>query len=114
MAVEGDVQAILAALVANRCYPLVAPDKVAHPYIVFQVISNPTENTMDGDAGISRRRFQVDCWADSYGAAKLLLKGATTAMNEAGHLKMGENPDKYDGETKTFCASVDFSVWGES
>jgi len=114
MAVEGDIHTILAALVSNRCYALVAPESAARPYIVFQVISNPTLNDLDGDVGISNRRFQVDVWADTYGAAKALGKTAATSLTAAGHLKLGDNPDQRDAETKTFCASSDYSVWGES
>lgn len=114
MAVEGDIQALLAPLVSGRCYPLTAPVGTVRPYIIFQVISNPVLNTLEGDAGISERRIQVDVWADSYGAAKGLLKDATAAITGAGHLRMNDNPDQYDSETEIYGASADFSVWGAS
>lgn len=115
MAIEGDVQAVLSALVAGRCYPMAAPEMVATPYIIFQVISNPTLNTLEGDAGISERRFQVDVWADTYGGAKALSKSVSTAMAAATftNIKISDN-DLYEPETKIYRVSMDFGVWGES
>jgi hypothetical protein len=115
VAIEGDVQTVLAALVAGRCYPLVAPDSPVKPYIIYQVISNPTLNSLEGDMGLSRRRFQVDVWADTYGAAKGLAKAATLAMAAAAfsNIKLGDH-DAYDPETKARGVSLDFSIWGES
>lgn len=113
--IEGDIQAVLAPLVTGGCWPLVAPELTPRPYIIYQVISNPTQNTLDGDAGISNRRVQVDVWADSYGAAKGLAASITAAMKTAPfvNIKIGDN-DLYEPEVKIFRVSMDFSVWGAS
>lgn len=115
MSIEGSVQAVLAVLVAGRCYPLVAPDSPVTPYITYQVISNPALNVLSGDAGVSNRRFQVDVWADSYGAAKGLAASVTAAMASSAlsNTKIGSH-DQYEAEVKIYRVSMDFSVWAAS
>jgi predicted metallo-beta-lactamase superfamily hydrolase len=115
MAIEGDIQAVLAPLVAGCCYPLVAPDSQPRPYIIYQVISNVITNSLDGDVGISNRRFQIDPHADTYAAAKVLAKSITDAMASASftNIKLHEL-DLYEPEIKAYRVTMDFSVWAAS
>jgi hypothetical protein len=116
MSLEGDIQTLLAPLVSGRCYPLNAPDPVTKPYIVYSIVSEVTENTLDGDNGMSNSRVQVDAYGTSYGQVKGLagkagtikaaMAGATTFSNI--HLA---NRDLYENDTQLYHVAMDFSVW---
>ena len=115
MSLEGDIQTLLAPLVSGRCYPLNAPDPVAKPYIVYSVVSDVTENTLDGDSGMSNTRVQVDVYGKSYGEAKGLAgKAGTVKTAMAGaafsniHLA---SRDLYENDTQLYHVAMDFSVW---
>lgn len=54
----------VAALVADRVYPLILPQPPTLPAIRFQRISTPRSQyrTMDGQANYASPRIQIDCW----------------------------------------------------
>jgi hypothetical protein len=112
MAIEGDIQTILAALVSGRAYPMVAPDPVTKPYIVYQIISDVMENTLKGYAGKSNKRVQVDVYHTSYGAVKTLMESIRSAMAASAiknlHLS---TQDLYESEVQLYRISMDYSVW---
>lgn len=115
MSMELDIQTLLAPFVSGRCYPLNAPDKVATPYIVFSVISDVTENTLDGDTGMSNARVQIDTYGTGYAQVKALAgKGGTIRSAMAGasfsniHLS---SRDLYENDTQLYRTSSDFSIW---
>lgn len=112
MSLEGDLQAILAALVSGRCYPLMAPDNVAKPYITFQTISDIQENDLRGFAGISKRRIQVDVYTTTYGATKALAASVKSglAASSLGSLHL-TSQDLYEPEVQLYRVSMDFSMW---
>ncbi len=57
-----------------RLYPLIAEQGAALPYIVYQQISGVRDYTMDGPTGYVDARYQITCWAATYGAAKRLFE----------------------------------------
>lgn len=112
MAIEGDIQAVLSALVAGRCYPMTAPDRTERPYIVYQVISNVPENTLDGADGTENRRVQVDVWGKSYGESKTLELLVKSAMEAASFINiLMVSRDSFESETQLYRVSIDYSVW---
>lgn len=58
----------------HRIYLLNAPQDAALPYIVIQQISGVRDHTMDGPTGYVDARYQITCWAKTYGAAKRLFE----------------------------------------
>lgn len=59
----------VAALVAERVYPLLLPqDLMIYPAIRYQRISTPRSQyrTLDGLAGYASPRIQIDCWDLTY------------------------------------------------
>lgn len=113
MAVENDAYTLLAALVSNRAFPMVAPEGTATPYITYQVISNIPVVCLDGITGTENRRFQIDGWADSYAAAKTLessIKAAFAASVTIVNVPLS-TMDGYEPETKLYRVTMDYSVW---
>lgn len=118
MSTESTIQTALGALVSGRCYPLNAPDPVVKPYIVFSVISDVSENDLDGDVNgnsLSNARIQVDVYHTTYGACKAIGgKGGTariamkTAFPQSVHLASRE---LYEQDTQLYRITSDFSIW---
>jgi hypothetical protein len=113
VAIEGDIQTVLAALVSGRCYPMVAPDPVAKPYIVYQVISDVMENTLKGYSGCSSKRVQVDIYHNVYGGVKTLMELVRTSMSVATNIKNVHlsTQDLYEDEAHLYRISMDFLIW---
>lgn len=91
---------LLAHLVRGRCYPMFVPEgeKLPPPYIVYSIISNLPDNTLDGITGHEWVRVQIDVYTSDYDstlelAAKVVRKldtiqpsiyGGTTYLHDDG------------------------------
>ncbi len=64
-----------------RLYPLIAEQGASLPYIVYQQISGVRDYTMDGPSGYVDSRYQIICWAATYGAAKRLFEAVRKFFN---------------------------------
>jgi hypothetical protein len=113
MSVEASLQAALAALVSGRCYPLVAPDGTAKPYITFQVIDDTETVTLDGPSGTERLRVQVSVWDKTYGGAKTLLANVKATMAAASfvNIPLPGGGDTYEPQTQLYGYIKDFAIW---
>lgn len=110
--IETSVQAVLAALVSGRCYPLVAPANVVKPYIVYQVVSNIPEVILDGAEGLEQRHMQFDIYAATYAAAKTLEESLKAAMLAASFVNVPlAYGDSYEPETQLYRCLMEYSVW---
>jgi hypothetical protein len=112
MTIEATIQAVLAALAGGRCYPLTAPDPVVKPYIVFQVVSNIPEVTLDGVTDTENRRVQIDIYDKSYGAMKTLELLTKAAMESAAFINIPlASRESYETDTQLYRVSIDYSIW---
>ena len=60
----------LAALIGTRVHWGRLPDGVGNwPYIVLQVVSDPSEHDLDGPVDLRQARVQADVYGDDYGQA---------------------------------------------
>lgn len=66
--------AAIAARCAGRVNFSVHPQGEPFPAIVLNTISDTEGMTLDGPEGLADVRLQVDCYATTYGAAKLLSR----------------------------------------
>ena len=70
MTIEQDVYDVLAAhaglaaLVGTRIYQIVFPSGTTFPCVTFQMISEPTEQVVNGTIVGSNPRYQLTVWAD--------------------------------------------------
>lgn len=112
MSIEATIQSTLAALVSGRCYPLIAPDNTAKPYITFQVISNVPLMELDEINGTENRRLQVDIFDKTYGGAKTLEDSIKSTLAAAAFVKIPmSSMDLFEDETQLYRISMDYSVW---
>ena len=68
-------------LAGERVWPNLVPQGEKLPGITYQQISGPREQMMSGPAGMVRARYQLNCWAESYEAAKDLFDAVRLAMD---------------------------------
>lgn len=110
----------LTALVGSRVYPLVAPNNVMRPYIVYQKISGPQVHTMGQDPGLQYPRFQFSCWGETYSSVKAVGAQVKAALSDYSGTLLGvviqriifENIlDSYEADTGLFGCRLDFLVW---
>ena len=106
----------LTALVSTRIYPLVCPQGVTYPAVVYQRISTMArEVAMGSDPGIVRARVQVTAWADNYTSAKAVADKVRLALERYRTTGLfdiyiiGEN-DLYDEEALKYGVAVDAKV----
>lgn len=114
MTTESTLQALLSPLAAGGCWPTAnTAATIVYPYIVFYEIVGLPEVTLDGYAGLTAKRFQIDCFAKSYGAAKALAKAVTDAMAASSmtNVKLSEMDGEYNPAVKDYQAITEFSIW---
>ncbi|MCO5364807.1 DUF3168 domain-containing protein [Pseudomonas alliivorans] len=91
----------------TRLYPFgEAPEGVAKPYAVWQVITGSPENYLAGRPDIDGLTLQVDVYAVSAGGARSVAEAISQAIELRAHVVRwgGENKDP---ETKLYRSSFD-------
>ena len=96
----------------DNVYALVLPDEADYPAVTYQRISNVPVNSLQGSSDIDQVRMQVDCWAQTYGAAKALAGEVRTLMEAAGFKGLlVTDSDDYDETARVYRVSMDFYCW---
>ena len=113
MTIETTIYTALSSLASGKVYPLVAPEKVSAPYIVYSRISSTPENTLDGGATIDLVRIQVDTYANTYSAVKSLAESVRSAMESSASIKatLQSDQDLFEPDLKFYRISQDYYVW---
>ena len=106
----------VAALVGTRVYPVALPQTPTYPAISYQRISTTPQG---GSTTLRVSRYQINCWATSYGGVQSLANAVITAAEE--HRDGSETPvikqtitanviDDYDPDVKIYRTMVDVFV----
>ena len=115
----------IAAMVgAERIYPLVLPQGVTQPSIVYSRITGFGDHHMQGASGLTRPRLQIDAWAaaadDATDLADLVkarldgFSGALTAGAETVEVQgvfFDSEREDYEKDLKLYRISRDYLVW---
>lgn len=108
----------VAAILAGRVYPVILPQNVTYPALAYQKVTGAPDMALDGESGLTRNRFQIDAYGETYAAVRGLSKAVRTALNgkkftvdavRIGSVVMISERDFY--EEKTYRVSMDFSIW---
>lgn len=101
------------ALVSERIYPRILPQKPVYKAITYQRISNSGTN---GNTALRQSRWQLTCWAESdveahtlADAVKATLEGWSDTTQTPG-IKMAlivNELDDYDSDAKVFKTIID-------
>jgi len=93
------------------------PQGLAYPAIVLNTISDAEDHTLVGPDGLSQGRIQADCYATTYGGAKLLSRAVRAALDGyhsidlSGVFLVGSRDDREGGGNepdRNFRVSLDF------
>jgi len=123
LAADASIAAAVTEGGISRIYPIVMPQGVSKPSIVYARISGEGDYTMRGPSGYARPRYQIDAWAPTAEAAASLanfvkdaLDGFTGGIGSGanavfvqGVFCAGERED-YDGTGKLFRVSRDYLI----
>lgn len=105
---------VLGSLVGNQIYPLVIPETGddSPPYIVYQVISSQSQNTLDGPTGHEWARVQIDIYDHDYDQCVQLSHDVVKALDDALQLKIYDGARQmYEKDSKLFRQSIDIEFW---
>ena len=69
------------ALIGNRLFPNVIPQKTKMPAAAYQTISGPREKTHDGREGLRFKRIQYTCQGSTYREVRTLAEAIGDALN---------------------------------
>lgn len=98
------------ALINARVYPLVAPQNVQKPYIVYRVISGLKIQCLGGSIFQGDYRMQLDCFGTSYASVKAIsqaVKNCLVGFLDSHNINI---IDDYDDETQLFKQIIDFKI----
>ncbi len=119
----------VAALVADRVYPDVAPSSADLPRLTYQRISTGRHPHLAGASGLVSPRFQVICWASSRASAGVVADAVREALDGfSGTLGSGGNtvnargvfldgqgadyaPPTEGGEIGVYSERLEFIIW---
>lgn len=110
MSILTDIKTAVGALVAGRCYPLIAPEKPVAPYAVYFQVANAPEVTMETTVPVENSRIQVDIYAKTYAEAQSLAESTRDAMMTLGAVPL-LSVDLFEQEVKLYRVAQDFSIW---
>ena len=115
MSADTLIFAALKALVGNRVYPLLAPEDVARPYIVYQQVGGQSLNFLDATVPSKKNaRIQVAIWGDTRADVAELAGQVEDTLRLAAGLQttvLGQPVASVDPDTRLHGSRQDFSLW---
>jgi hypothetical protein len=111
----------LAALIGTRLYPLLLPQDPTLPAVTYQRISTPMMLAFERSF-LPHPRFQFDCWAASFPAARAVAEQVKLALDVYRGAMGAEtiqasildtDRDTYEPQAKIFHSIVDAIIWHE-
>ena len=117
--------ATIGAVVDNRIYPMMMPQKVTLPCLTYQRISTPrivTHDSSGATGDLTSPRFQFDAWGVTQketkaisDALRTVLHGKTGAMGGVtirAALAENEAPE-FDPDSELYRSRSDYIIWIE-
>ncbi len=113
----------LNALVGDRIYPIVLPQKAVMPAVTYQKISEPQVHVSGADSGPYCPRYQFSCWGTTYDEAcdvavqvRTALRDYTGVMGGAGGVTVQRSfledaNDLFNEQTERCGVALDFIIW---
>ena len=105
----------LTALVSTRIYPVIMPQGIDKPALVYQLISSTRESCMVKDVGLVRARFPVTTWGPTFAGVKAIIEQVRQALQRwttsgvQDTYILGQY-DLYDDATFQYGAAIDAQV----
>ncbi|WP_075216081.1 DUF3168 domain-containing protein [Mongoliimonas terrestris] len=114
----------VAALVGSRVQWVLRPQASALPAIVLHRIDGDRDYTMGGPSGLVASRVQVDCWGETFLAAKQAARAVLARMQSVRGIngdiafqaafaesERGEYTALVDAGERLYRVSTDYIIW---
>lgn len=102
-------------LVGDAIYPIVGitQTQITNPYVVYQRITTPVENTLANGVPITGTRFQIDCYALTYLAASQLADAVVAQMAawSVPNVLVSNPHDMFEDNVRLYRVILEFNVW---
>ena len=79
----------LTAIVADRLWPIAAPQDTSRPYLVWTPVGVSAEQYFASPDDVDYDRVSIDCWADDFAAADAMARATRAALSGHGYLASG-------------------------
>ena len=97
----------LTAIIADRLWPITAPQTTPRPYLVWTPVGVSTEQYFTSPDDVDYDRVSIDCWADDFAAADAMARAARAALSGHGYLASGFSD--YEAETALYRCTFDWA-----
>lgn len=101
----------------KQVYAVRVPTGIKPPYIVFFRVSSERVYTHDGADELQRPRFQIDCYGDTYEAARSIANQVILALHQlsaTSYIKVAQiddEQDEFDEQARLYRVILDFYIW---
>jgi len=115
----------LTALVGDRIYPDILPQKAITPAIAMQLISRVRVHLFQQDSDLPRSRYQFSIYALSRAISKAVAKQLRLALQNyngvmggpggvtVNAVELDSEIDDYEPNTELYSTKMDFLIWHE-
>ena len=101
----------LTSLVADRIYPMKAPNGVETPYITYMNVSNIDITSIQGANYANKTRFQIDIFSKSYLETKEILGAVKSSMYQyKTQVHNFSSWDLYESDTELHRQLIEFNI----
>lgn len=106
--------------VSGRIYPIIAPQNVVPPFLVYQRVSSRRPSAFCADTGVVQARFQITAYDDDYDGALSVRDNVRQALQRWTQtsdplifdtLIENEATLPWDVESRLFSAFVDVTIF---
>lgn len=109
---------LLTDKVSTRIYPNVAETGTAEPYVVYTIVSDVPEYTLDGNTQLSQKRVQISVWGTKYLTVHQVSKIIDDLMDDwhetdttIGSTRKNNSVDRHEPTTKFHGVISDYMVF---
>lgn len=109
---------IITGIVGTRIYPVIAPQNVTFPFILYTRIAGGQINLLSGYSQLENPRIQIDAFSTGYSQTKTLADNIHTVMNSSTTFKSvliteGDLFGDDLSEQGAYRVSMDFSCFNQ-
>ena len=98
-------------LISTRIFPLIIPEKSTMPCIVYTVINDKDNASLQGDIYSNDVTVQIDCYSSKYAQVKEVKEAVKEALYKFSYYPHDLNSmDIYEEDTKLHRQSINFKI----
>ena len=113
MSLQTDIMTALAGIGADKVWPEAVPEDIDTPFVVYRIMSQDPEVTLDDSLDLNRYAVAFECYADDYQGALTLAGQVATAMSASTLVQYKDTSpgDDYIPLLDGYMAPLFFGIW---